>query len=215
MLCPKCREPIEGPEMYICCGTDTLAWRCRDCAKVSEGFAFPYGRCPHCDGVLETHDRRNHDDQDELEAIRIAFEIELGGQAFYQGAQEAEAEPDLRALFAGLAEMEGEHLATLSRRYRISAPPAAADENAARSALARAAIYGGIERQPGDPLALLRIAIACEERAARFFADESQRMSGNNPSRQIYRELAAEERDHAALLATELERRRIGKPGLL
>ena len=55
MLCPKCRRPLEdeadGP--YICCAGASLQWRCMDCAKVSEGFAFPYGRCPHCGGELE------------------------------------------------------------------------------------------------------------------------------------------------------------------
>ena len=37
----------------MCCAGAALQWRCESCAKVSEGFAFPYGRCPHCGGRLE------------------------------------------------------------------------------------------------------------------------------------------------------------------
>ena len=53
MLCPKCRRPLDGEEVYICCGDGALEWRCTACRKVSEGFAFPYGQCPHCGRELE------------------------------------------------------------------------------------------------------------------------------------------------------------------
>ena len=36
-----------------------------------------------------------------------------------------------------------------------------------------------------------------------------------SPERQLYKELAAEEREHVALLTTELERWKAGKPGLM
>ena len=51
-FCPKCHQPLDGDESYICCADAQLQWRCDDCAKVSEGFAFPYGMCPHCGGKL-------------------------------------------------------------------------------------------------------------------------------------------------------------------
>ena len=53
LTCPKCHQPIEGDEPYICCANVRLQWRCRNCSKVSEGFAFPYGMCPHCGGKLD------------------------------------------------------------------------------------------------------------------------------------------------------------------
>ena len=56
MLCPKCHRPLEGDEEYICCADSELQWRCTDCGKVSEGFAFPYGMCPYCGGKLEVGD---------------------------------------------------------------------------------------------------------------------------------------------------------------
>src|SRR5512144_2970991 len=56
LVCPKCRQPIEGDDPYVCCAGATLQWRCADCGKVSEGFASPYGMCPLCSGKLEMLD---------------------------------------------------------------------------------------------------------------------------------------------------------------
>jgi rubrerythrin len=210
MLCPRCRQPIEGAEEYVCCGSEPLEWRCRDCGKVSEGFAFPYGMCPMCDGTLEILDPRQIDSADALDGVRIAFEIELGGHAFYAQAAEEAKEPALRALFAKLTNMEEEHMDILARRYRVEAP--APSE---RSGVERAAVFAGVEVRPADPANLLRIAIACEERAARFFAEKSGEARKGSIEHHLYRELAAEEREHADLLTTELERRKAGKPGLL
>jgi rubrerythrin len=210
MLCPKCRQPIEGPEEYICCGGETLEWRCRDCGKVSEGFAFPYGMCPMCSGTLEILDPRQIEDAEALNAVRIAFEIELGGHAFYtQAAKDAE-EPRLRTLFAKFADMEEEHMDILARRYHAQ-PPAPS----ALSGVERAAIFAGIDIHPEDPANLFRIAIACEHRAAAFFGEKSRQSPKDSSEHQLYRELAAEEREHAELLTTELNRWQEGKPGLL
>jgi hypothetical protein len=41
-------------------------------------FAFPYGMCPHCGGSLKVLDRPGISDEASLNAIRIAFQIELG-----------------------------------------------------------------------------------------------------------------------------------------
>ena len=54
MLCPRCHRPLaddaDGP--YICCAGESIRWNCLKCGKVSEGFTFPYGRCPQCGGEL-------------------------------------------------------------------------------------------------------------------------------------------------------------------
>jgi glutamate synthase (NADPH/NADH) small chain len=210
MLCPKCRQPIDGPEEYICCGVETLAWRCRDCGKVSEGFAFPYGMCPMCSGTLEVLEPRDIDDAEAMNAIRIAFEIELGGHAFYAQAAKDAKEPELRALFAKFADMEEEHMETLARRYHAEIP-----EPSEFSGVERAAIFAGVKSHPEDPANLFRIAIACEERAAAFFGEKSRNSEDGSTDHQLYRELAAEEHEHAELLTTEFARWEAGKPGLL
>ena len=209
--CPKCKRPLEDESdgIYICCAGAPLRWHCTQCAKVSEGFAFPYGQCPHCDGKLALVEPDRAGDAVALEGIRIAFEIELGGRAFYQRAAVDSADPELRALFSSFAVMEGEHMETLSRRYHIEVP-----DPSPSFRVEQAAIFGDVPHRPEDPANLFRIAIAFENRAANFFAERAEQQPAGSAERQLYLELAAEEREHADMLTTEYERWRIGKPGL-
>jgi len=178
---------------------------------VSEGFAFPYGLCPLCgEGKLEAIEQRSIASAAEHQAIRIAFEIELGGMGFYTRAA-AQAEDALpRELFEKMARMEGEHIATLSRRYHVDLPAASSEFR-----IDRAAIYAGIDNKPEDPSNLFRIAIAFEERAVKFFEGAGAKAASGSPERLLYKELAAEEREHVALLTTEFARFREGKAGIL
>jgi glutamate synthase (NADPH/NADH) small chain len=208
--CPKCHRPIDGDEEYICCATAALQWRCTSCAKVSEGFAFPYGMCPACGGKLEVLDERTIDGATALRAVRAAFEIELGGMAFYERAAKETSEPMLKELFTRFAGMEREHMATLSRRYHTE-PPAPSRE----FQIELAAVYAGVDHRPEDPANLFRIAIAFEHRAVRFFEERGASCPEGSVEKQLYNELAAEEREHVTMLTTELERWRAGKPGLI
>jgi acyl-coenzyme A synthetase/AMP-(fatty) acid ligase/rubrerythrin len=213
MFCPKCHTPLvdeaDGP--YICCADAPMQWQCEQCGKVSEGFAFPYGSCPQCGGklALRENDSAPGTDRAALEAVRMAFEIELGGRAFYQRAAADTDDDELRALFGRLAVMEGEHMETLSRRYHVEPP---APSPAFRLELA--AVFAEVSHRPSDPDNLFRIAIALEKRAAGFFAVRSARAPFGSAEQRLYLELAAEERSHVALLTTEYERWRARKPGL-
>lgn len=210
VTCPKCHRPVEGDEAYVCCAEAKLQWRCDDCGKVSEGFAFPYGMCPACGGKLKVLDERKIEEATALEAVRIAFEIELGGMAFYQRAAQEAKDPMLKELFGKFAEMEKEHMATLSSRYHADVPAPSKDFK-----VDRAAIYAGIANKPEDPANLFRIAIAFEQRAVKFFEERVSKTAEGSVERQLYKELAAEEREHVDLLTTELERWKAGKPGLM
>lgn len=211
MLCPKCHQPLEdGEESYICCAHASLQWRCVHCAKVSEGFALPYGLCPHCGGKLEAVQPRAVTEAASLDAVRKAFEIELGGQAFYLRAAADSTDPVLQDLFGRFAAMEEEHMQTLQRRYHARALDAAGDFK-----LELAAIFAGVPVRPADPANLFRIAIGMEQRAANYFEECARAAALNSAERQLYRELGAEEREHADLLSTEYARWRAGKPGLL
>ena len=209
-ICPRCRRPLEDDEPYVCCAGVQLRWRCADCHKVSEGFAFPYGMCPHCKGKLELLDRGAIQGDEAMEAVRKAFEIELGGHAFYERASRESKDEELRELFGRFAEMEKEHMETLSKRYHAELPKPSADFQ-----LDRAAIFAGVDRKPEDPANLFRIAIAFEQRAVDFFASEGERAPAGSVERELYRELAAEEREHVALLTTEYRRWQTGKAGIL
>jgi rubrerythrin len=210
-MCPRCHRPVEGGEEYICCATAApLEWRCGSCSKVSQGFAFPYGMCPACGGKLAIVDARQLDGAKALAAVRIAFEIELGGMAFYERASRETADPVLKELFQKFAAMEHEHMTTLSRRYHADVPAPSRDFQ-----IERAAVYAGLDHRPDDPANLFRIAIAFEQRAVDFFDKRGAECPEGSLERQLYRELAAEEREHVTLLGTEYDRWRIGKPGLL
>ena len=209
-ICPRCHRPIEGEEAYVCCAGVELRWRCAGCGKVSEGFAFPYGMCPHCKGRLELLERGPIEDQWALDAIRKAFEIEIGGLAFYERAARDAAEPVLRDLFGRLAEMEKEHMATLSGRYHVDVSEASEGFKTER-----AAVYAGIPNDPQDPANLFRIAIAFEQRAVKYFSEKGASCAPGSMEQQLYKELAAEEREHVDILTTEYNRFKAGKPGML
>ena len=208
--CPKCHRPVEEGEEYLCCGGQELRWRCQACGKVSEGFAFPYGLCPACGGTLEVAEATAVEGAASLEAVRRAFEIELGGMAFYGQAARDAAEPVMRELFERFQAMEREHMATLSRRYHVD-PPAPSGP----FPVDRAAVYTGVPSQPADPANLFRLAIAFERRAAAWFLERMAGTPEGSPERKLYQELAAEEEEHVALLTTEHERWKEGKRGLL
>jgi len=164
--------------------------------------------CPACGGKLQVRNTRILEETEELEAIRTAFEIELGGRAFYTRAAAHTTDPVIKELFLKFAAMESEHLATLARRYHVAAP-----EVPAEFPPERAAIYAGVGHHPEDPANLFRIARAFEERAVNFFATRINDAPAKTA--QLYRELAAEEREHVAFLTTEMERYLNGQPGMM
>lgn len=211
MLCPKCRQPLDDDAegVYICCADASLRWHCTQCAKVSEGFAFPYGRCPHCGGKLEVQDTGRVDEVGALAGIRLAFEIELGGRAFYQRAAADSREPAMRELFGRFAVMEGEHMETLARRYHVDVP-----DPPALFQLETVGYFAGVDSRIDEPADLLRIAIGFEKRAAEFFAERALAADEGSAEQRLYDELAAEEREHSQILAAELARWHQDRPGL-
>ncbi len=99
---------------------------------------------------------------------------------------------------------------TLSKRYHAELPAPSDDFQ-----IDRAAIFAGIDRRPEDPANLFRIAIAFEQRAVDFFTREGEKAPESSVERELYRELAAEEREHVEMLTTEFRRWQAGKPGIL
>ena len=102
---------------------------------MSEGFAFPYGMCPYCGGKLTALERPGVSEDAGIHAIRLAFEIELGGLDFYSQASRQSTDPALKELFAKLAGMEREHMETLSRRYHLTPPERSGDFRADLAAI--------------------------------------------------------------------------------
>jgi glutamate synthase (NADPH) small chain len=210
-LCPKCRQPLEGDEDYICCAGLEISWTCISCQKVFEGFAFPYGLCPACGGTLASGHPEEVASPEAVAALRHAFEIELGGLAFYaQGARDV-AEPELKELFTSLAAMERGHMETLSRRYHVPEPETAAPG----LSTARVAVFVGAELPAGQGEDLLKLAVHLEKRARQFFLEKGREFPPGSAEWKLYRELEAEEREHIDLLTTALVRYGAGKAILI
>ena len=203
-VCPKCQRPTEGDERYICCADQVLRWRCDRCHKVDEGFAMPYGLCASCGGRLVRLDDRLPTPAEQ--AIREAFELELGNHALYSRGAAHTSEPELKALFERMAAMEAEHVTTLAERYHVPAP---SPEQVPDPALI--AIYAGLELDVDDGEGLLELALALELRARDHFARRARELTVGSPEWRLYRELEAEESEHVALIQTELARWRGGR----
>ena len=205
--CQRCHRPADPDQDGVCCAGEVVAWHCTECAKRSEGFAFPYGRCPACGGKLELIEPTKVVADEALEAIRHAFEIELGGRDFYVAAASRTDDLELSDMFGRLADMESDHIDTLTRRYHLD-PPSLPNGD-----LHPGMLQAGGHRDPDDPFDLVEMALALEHRAEQFFRERIDNASP--PARELYRELAAEEAEHIDLLTTELAAMRASRRGLL
>ncbi|HET9669202.1 MAG TPA: AMP-binding protein [Casimicrobiaceae bacterium] len=211
IMCPECQAVrTDEADASLCCAGTKEHWRCTACAKVSEGFAFPYGACPLCGAALEPFEPGPVGDPVGRHAVRKAFEIELGGQAFYHRAAASTGDEALRKLFGRMAATERVHMDTLARRYHVDLA-----QVYDAYAIDGAAAFGGVPRGVGDADELFAIAIAMERRAEKFFETSATACKPGSASHTLYRELAAEEREHAALLEAEYARFRAGKPSPL
>ncbi len=143
-------------------------------------------------------------------AVALALAMEAGLQHFYLQLAEAAAEYGLRPLYRRLAAFEERHQERLLAEDRRQGGTAAPD----LSPTAPSLLEGG--RHPDDAaLAALVQALTPTELLAEAMGLETQaldlylrlaRHSENPTSRRLFQALAAEEKEHLALLATELER---------
>ncbi len=210
-LCARCHQPLDGDEDYVCCAGARLTWHCTACSKVYEGFALPFGMCAACGGLLEAEYHPDAPDAAATAAVRMAFEIELGGRAFYeQGAAHVD-DPELKELFSKLASMENEHIRTLERRYHVE--PLEVDLD--HPTVAQMAVLTDVEAPSHDGVVLLELAVHLEERARDFFKAQREKYAEGSPAWVLYGELEAEEEEHVEMIATELRRFRLRRGGLL
>ena len=203
MLCAHCGQPRtdhDGADV-LCCAAAWAQWHCRQCGETSVAFAFPYGRCPQCGGQLALSQSSVDPGPDTaaIAAVRTAFEIELGGRAFYQRAAVEATDDSTRALFRRFAAMEGQHMESLARRHHVTEIPPTPEVFGTELA----ALFAGVESRPDEPGNLFRIAIAAEHRAAGFFLARAARARAGSADQRQCLQLAAEEHEHAQTLSAE------------
>jgi Fur family ferric uptake transcriptional regulator len=142
------------------------------------------------------------------DALRMAIATERSGLEFYTRAAGITRDSRGRTVFQKLAAEEGEHLATLEKRYRAliagdaqleSRPTFLFFKGAASGLFAEGAKQ--LRQGVNDQEALL-IGIKCERGSHRFFKKYGERFE-DSEGKQVFLEFAEEERAHLDLLMRE------------
>lgn len=198
-MCPKCHSTVD--EDYICCAEVRFTWKCRSCHKRSQGFYVPFSRCHLCGGDLDVVEAAGDLSPDRTRAIREGILLESNACHYYRLAALNASDPRAAAVFRDFAGKEQEHLETLLDKYHVH------DDTSAWQApdeMIVGWLLKGIDfsEAKGGPAALYDRAIAMEERTLEFYRDQAK-VAANPLERELYLELAAEEKEHAALLETE------------
>lgn len=201
--CPKCRRVLEEDE--ICCSQVRYTWRCKNCLKLTTGFAVPYGKCFMCGGPLEVIEGRELGDSMRFRAIREAVEFELNSFHFYKLARDRAQSPEQRAVLERLYEAELDHLHELEEKYHAHLDRETVELSADHDKLLANWLFEGIklDQQTGVK-DLYQVALEMERRTR----DHFRKLAGELPAgleKDLCGELAAEEEEHVAMLEGELE----------
>jgi glutamate synthase (NADPH) small chain len=200
--CPKCHEVLENDS--VCCVDVKYTWKCKSCGKLSTGFVVPYGRCFLCGGENELIKGYSGANPEQVDIIQEAVQYEIDMYQFYRLAVPRTGDEDLRAVLERLYESEQDHLAELEQKYHLhldaelrTLPPKVEE-------LLSKWLFAGIDFNNAEQhvLGLYDKAIEMERRTRDYFTGRAEGLPPG-PQREIYRELAAEEEDHVALLETE------------
>jgi len=201
--CPKCHRVLEEDE--ICCAQVRYTWRCKNCLKLTTGFAVPYGKCFMCGGPLEVIEGRELGDSMRFRAIREAVEFELNSFHFYKLARERAQSPEQRAVLERLYEAELDHLHELEEKYHAHLDRETVELSADQDKLlANWLFHGLVLDQETGVKDLYEVALEMERRTR----DHFRKLAGDLPAgleKDLCGELAAEEEEHVALLEGELE----------
>jgi len=190
----------------VCCAEVRYTWKCKSCGKLSNGFVVPYGRCFLCGGENEVISGYSGANPDQVEIVREAVQFELDMYQFYRLALQRTRNPEIRDVLQELYLKEKDHLSELEDKYHVHLDADLRELPADREKLVAQWIFAGIDFA-GDKeqaLALYDKAIAMERRTRDYFKGRAAAVAAG-PQKEIYRELAAEEEDHVAILETERE----------
>lgn len=201
--CPKCHEVV-GDDV-VCCAEVRYTWKCKACGKLSTGFVVPYGRCYLCGGENRVVEPYDGDDPGKVAVVREAMQYELDMFQFYRMGMKRTSDPQLRAVLEEMYRKEEDHLGELERKYHVHLDPSLREASPEREKLMQSFIFAGIDFDDDTHvLQLYDKAIAMEKRTRDHFQARAAELPPG-AEKEIYRELAAEEEDHVAMLETERE----------
>ena len=202
--CPKCHRVIENDT--VCCAEVRYSWKCKSCGKLSTGFVIPYGRCFLCGGENELSKGYAGAMPEQVAIVQEAVQYEVDMYQFYRLAMQRTNDEQLKAVLEEMYLKEEDHLNELEDKYHVHLDPDLRNLPERAEWIVSQWIFQGIDFSDakGHVLDVYDKAIAMERRTRdRFMAHADSLPPG--PQKEIYRELAAEEEDHVAILETERE----------
>jgi len=136
-----------------------------------------------------------------MEPIQKGLELESNAYHFYRIAAGKVSDPEVQEVFKDFMEKEIEHFNTIARRYHVH-EDLDIDRRFDESVINW--LMDGIDfsDSKGSIRSLYNKAIQMEIKTRDFYR-ECQAIVKSEVEKDIYRELAAEEDDHAAILETE------------
>jgi len=202
--CPKCHAVLDDD--VICCADAKYTWKCASCGKLSTGFVVPYGRCFLCGGKTAVVEDYKADNPAKVAVVQEAMQYELDMYHFYRLAMQQTRNEELRGVLEEFYRKEEDHLEELEQKYHVHLDPELRMPAGEADGVMSQWIFQGIDL--GDAgehvLQVYDKAIEMERRTRDHFKARADALPAG-PDKEIYRELAAEEEDHVAILETERE----------
>ena len=201
--CPKCQRAVEDDA--VCCAEVRYTWKCQDCGKLSVGFVVPYGRCFLCGGELRVVSSYRLEDPHRIEPIREAVQFEVNMYQFYRLAHDRMRDPNCKAVLDDLLHREEDHLKELSDKYHLHLGPEATSPEPDAEEILASDLFQGVDF--GATASVREIYSRALDLEKRTLAHFERRASTLPPGmeKELYRELAAEEVEHVAMLEAEIE----------
>jgi glutamate synthase (NADPH/NADH) small chain len=200
--CPKCHKPIEDDS--VCCVDVKYTWKCKSCNKVSTGFVIPYGRCYLCGGENEVIKPYDGEDPELVAIVQEAVQFEVDMYHFYRIAMQKTEDKQLKSVLEDLFQKEEEHLKTLEEKYHLHPTLDLRQLPGEDEDIFFRFIFHGIDFKDAEShiLQVYDKAIAMEKRTRNRFLTHANTLPPGS-QQDLYKELAAEEEDHVAILETE------------
>ncbi len=202
--CPKCHQFVEEDE--LCCAGVEFQWKCTHCQKRTRGFVIPFGRCPLCGGPLirMEGEGKEMNVQERVLILQQAFQIEVSATHFYRRLAEAVDDPQISDFFENMSQMERQHAEELNQKYHLHLGEETFHDTGTplpEPFFEDLCFFA----ETGDVKRLYNCAIDLEKKTLDFFEKKASQMSCGKELN-LYLELAAEEREHIALLESERDR---------
>jgi len=201
--CPKCHQTIEQDE--LCCADLRYSWKCQSCGKLSTGYVVPYGRCFLCGGENKVVEGYTSDDPEMAALVEQAVQFEVDMFHFYKIAKARTSNQQLAVVLGELYAKEQDHLEELDSKYHVHLGDDISNLTAAREEILSNWIFSGIDLDDNTHVtAVYDRAIEMERRTHDHFARRAAALP-DGKHKELFRELAAEEEEHVAILETERE----------